>query len=138
MAGFEMDLAFLRRVRKTSIIFGAVAAVVVSTYWGLNMGAAWAAGIAWSLVNLHFIGSVIQNVVTPEPRKPMRILAAMVIKFPILYGAGFVLLWWDKLPAAGLAAGFSWPFFVLVMKALGRVYLRMDDRPTDDSTEAKA
>jgi hypothetical protein len=133
-----MDLDLLKRVRRTSILFGAPMAVVITTYWGLGVGGGWTAGVAWSLVNLYFLGSLIQKVVTAADRQPAAIAVAVFIKFPVLYAAGFILLWNGFLSVAGLVAGFTWPFFVLMMKGLGRYYLRLDDfrRHTADHTPA--
>lgn len=132
-----MDLAFLARVRKMSIITAVIAAVPVATYWGIGMGAAWLAGVAWSLLNLFFIGEVIKNVITAEERELIKILVAVVIKFPVLYAIGFLLLWWEQLPVLGLVAGFSWPFLVMILKAIGRAYLRMDDPQMDEGTNGE-
>ena len=134
----SMDLAFLARVRRTSLIVAAVAAIPVATYWGLWMGAAWLAGVVWSLVNLLFIGEVVKNVITAEDRNSLKILAAATIKFPVLYAIGFFLLWNGKLPAAGLVAGFSWPFAVMILKAIGRAYLRLDESTDSSRDELKS
>jgi hypothetical protein len=133
----SMDLAFLARVRKMAALLGAIAAVPVATYWGLWTAAAWIAGVAWSLVNLFFIGEVIRNVITAEERSTARILVAVSIKFPVLYGVGFLLLWLKQLPVGALVAGFSWPFVVMVLKAAGRVYLRLDDRGADEDSNGE-
>jgi hypothetical protein len=122
-----MDIEFLRRVRKTSIVTGFLLAVFISFYWGLDNGAGWVMGVAWSLLNLHFISSVITNVFTNEKRDVPMILVALFVKFPVLYAAGFLLLKSGRLTLLGLAAGFTWPFFVIVMKGLGRYYLKMDE-----------
>ena len=122
-----MDLDFLSRVRKTSIVIGIPLAVVISFYWGLSVGGGWAAGIAWSLVNLHFTGSLVKKVITAGDRNVPGIVITMFIKFPVLYGAGFLLLWNGYLSVIGLVAGFTWPFFVLTMKGLGRYYLKLDE-----------
>lgn len=132
-----MDLAFLARVRKMSIITGAIVTIPVATYWGLGMGAAWLAGVAWSLVNLYFVGEVIKHVITAEERQLTRILVAVVIKFPVLYAVGFLLLWLKQLPVLGLVAGFTWPFLVMILKAVGRAYLHMDDRRMDEGTNGE-
>jgi len=122
-----IDLDILKRVRKTSILIGAPLTIVITTYWGLSVGGGWAAGIAWSLVNLYFIGSLVQKVVTTEDRNVAAIVATVFIKFPVLYGVGFLLLWNGYLSAIGLVAGFTWPFFVLTMKGLGRYYMKLDE-----------
>ena len=115
-----MDFAFLRRVRKTSIIAGIPLAVVIAFYWGLENGAGFALGLTWSLLNLHFLASVITNVITSEKRDVVKIIVVLFVKFPVLYVAGFLLLRSGYLSAYGLVAGFTWPFFVVLMKGLGR------------------
>jgi hypothetical protein len=132
MGSTQMDLAFLARVRRMSIVVGAILAVPIATYWGLKTGGAWVAGLAWSLVNLFFIGEVIKSVITPDDRNLPRILVALLVKFPVLYGVGFLLLWVEWLPVLGLVAGFTWPFVVLVLKAVGRAYTGMDERSNDE------
>jgi hypothetical protein len=131
-----MDLDLLRRVRKTSIIIGVPLAVVISTYWGLDVGGGWAAGIAWSIVNLYFTGSLIKKVVTTDKRNTAGIVVTVFIKFPVLYAAGFLLLWNGYLSVAGLVAGFTWPFFVLMMKGLGRYYMKLDETRQTTGDEA--
>ncbi len=123
-----IDLDVLNRVRKTTIIIGIPLAIVITFYWGLPVGGGWAAGIAWSLINLYFIGSLVKKVVTTGKPNVSGAVIVMLIKFPVLYAAGLFLLWNGRLAVAGLVAGFSWPFFVLLMKALGRHYLKLDDK----------
>jgi hypothetical protein len=134
-----MDLDFLSRVRKTTIIIGIPLAIVISFYWGLSVGGGWVAGIVWSLVNLHFIGSLVKKVVTAGDRNVPGIVITMFIKFPVLYAAGFLLLWNGYLSVIGLVAGFTWPFFVLTMKGLGRYYLKLDEtRRNGDDTAVQS
>jgi len=130
-----MDLDLVNRVRKTSIVIGVPLAVVIATYWGLSVGGGWAAGIAWSLVNLHFIGSLVKKTITTGERNVPAIIVTTFIKFPVLYAAGFLLLWNGYLSIAGLVAGFTWPFIVLLMKGLGRHYLKLDE--TEPGTGGK-
>jgi hypothetical protein len=47
-----VDADLLSRVKKTSLVLGVVVGIPLTTYFGLMAGAAWVAGIAWSLVNL--------------------------------------------------------------------------------------
>ncbi len=134
-----MDLDFLSRVRKTTIIIGVPLAIVISFYWGLSVGGGWVAGIVWSLVNLHFIGSLVKKVITAGDRNVPGIVITMFIKFPVLYAAGFLMLWNGYLSVPGLVAGFTWPFFVLFMKGLGRYYLKLDEtRRNGDKTAVQS
>ena len=121
-----IDGDFLRRVRKSAIIFGLVFAAPLATKFGLAAAAGWIAGGAWSLANLAATSSVVRRVLTLEPRDRRAIAVSLAIKFPVLYAIGFALLALG-LPAMWLLAGFAWPLFVAVLKAAGRSYLRLDD-----------
>jgi hypothetical protein len=121
-----MNADFLRRVRKTSLILGAVTAVLVAFYFGVMPALAWSSGIVWSLANLAAIRSLVQNIITTETRDAASILLALAVKFPVLYATGIALIVVLKVPALWWMAGFTWPFFVMVMKSAGRVYLHLD------------
>jgi len=123
----SMDADLLRRVRKTSIVLGLVMAAPFAFYFGWLNAAAWTAGIGWSLVNLGVIRSIVARVLADGPRDKRAIAFAMAVKFPVLYGAVALMLAVLKLPVMWWMAGFSWPFFVAVMKSLGRIYLRLDE-----------
>jgi len=128
-----MDLDLLRRVRNASLLFGAVLAIPIAYYFGWKGGLSWVAGIAWSVVNLAFITSLVKNVLTLEERNILRIVLALVVKFPVLYIAGWLMLR-QGLSPLWIMAGFTWPFFVLVMKAGGRMYMKMDETEAPQST----
>jgi hypothetical protein len=123
----SMDADLLRRVRKTSLIVGLVMAIPVAFYIGWLQGTAFVAGMVWSLANLMAIHSIVSRVLTNEPRDKRAIVLAMGIKFPVLYAAGAAMLVLLKLPVMWWMAGFGWPFFVAVMKSVGRIYLRLDE-----------
>jgi len=123
-----IDGGLLRRVRKSSIVFGLVLAFPLATSFGWGAPAAWLAGIAWSLANLAATASLVRKVLTLEPRDKPSIVKSLLIKFPVLYAIGFALLV-SGLPAQWTLAGFAWPLLVAVLKAAGRSYLRLDDTP---------
>ncbi len=123
----SMDADLLRRVRRTSIVLGLVMAVPLAFYVGWLQATAWIAGWGWSLVNLAVTGSIVARVLTDGPRDRRALALAMAIKFPVLYGAVAVMLAVFELPVMWWMAGFSWPFFVAVMKSLGRIYLHLDE-----------
>jgi hypothetical protein len=121
-----IDGGFPRRVRKSAIVFGLVLAAPIATAFGWGAGGAWIAGGAWSLANLAAIARVVRNVVTLERRDRVAIAKSLAIKFPVLYAVGFGILATD-LPTPWALAGFAWPLWVAVLKALGRSWLRLDD-----------
>lgn len=121
-----MDLDLLRRARRSAIVYGGVLAIPLSFYFGWLNGLSWVAGITWSLVNLAFITSLVKNVITLEKRSILRIVLALAVKFPVLYVAGWLMLR-QGLSPLWMMAGFTWPFCVLVLKAGGRIYMKMDE-----------
>lgn len=123
----SMDADLLRRVRRTSILLGLVMAVPLAFYIGWMQSTAWIAGIAWSLANLAIIRSIVARVLMDGPRDKRALALSIAVKFPVLYGALAVMLAVLGLPVMWWMAGFSWPFFVAVMKSLGRMYLRLDE-----------
>jgi hypothetical protein len=122
-----MDADLLRRVRRTSILLGLVMAIPFAFYIGWLEATAWIAGWAWSLANLAVIRSIVARVLADGPRDKRALGLAMAIKFPVLYGSVALMLAVLGLPVMWWMAGFSWPFFVAVMKSLGRFYLRLDE-----------
>jgi len=123
------DPGFLRRVRKTSIVLGAAIAAPIATYQGLMPAAGWLLGVGWSVVNLAATESIVRLVLTLEPRSKARIGRRLTVKFGLLYGVAVVLLAVLHVPALWWAAGFTWPLFVAIMKAIGRTYLGLDAMP---------
>ena len=123
----SMDADLLRRVRRTSVVLGLIMAAPVSFYIGWLPGVAWIAGITWSLFNLAAIQSIVARVLADGPRDKRAIAMALAVKFPVLYAAVAVMLGILKLPVMWWMAGFGWPFFVAVMKSLGRMFLRLDE-----------
>jgi hypothetical protein len=110
-----------------SVILGAVAAILIAFYYGGMPALGWAAGIAWSLLNLAAVTSLVRGVITTEARDIAAIVVTLAIKFPVLYAIAVALLVVVKLPALWWVAGFTWPFFVLLLKSAGRLYLRLDE-----------
>jgi hypothetical protein len=123
----SMDADLLRRVRKTATVAGLAMAIPIAFYIGWLQGIAFVAGTAWSLANLAAIHSIVSRVLTNEPRDKWAIMVLTGIKFPVLYAAGAAMLVLLKLPVMWWMAGFGWPFFVAVMKSVGRIYLRLDE-----------
>lgn len=121
-----MGLEFLHRVRKTAIAAGAVVSLAVWAYRGPWSAAAFAAGCAWSLVNLHVIRLLVVLVTGDERKRKLRAAAVLLLKIPVLYGIGYALLSAARLDAAWLLAGFGWPLLVAVLKAAGRLALGLD------------
>jgi hypothetical protein len=125
-----VGLEFLQRVRRTSIITGLVIFAVITTYFDFPAGAAWSLGCAWSLVNLLFIGLFVKTLTAQNSR--MRMVLIALVKVPVLYLIGFLLINTAYFPLPLLLAGFMWPLLVITLKGLGRLLLRLDSREALD------
>ena len=132
-----MDLDFLRRVRTTSIITALVLFPFAAVYLGVSWGAGWLLGCAWSLINLAAIGFFVRELTTPDKRRRTHLIVIFMVKLPVLYGLGFVLLYIGWLPVTSLLAGFIWPLVVITLKMVGRMLLGLDKRkaPIESGSE---
>jgi hypothetical protein len=106
---------------------GFVLSCAIAVYWDVAAGAGWFLGLSWSLVNLHLIGLIVEAMLSKGPIRRLRTVAVLVLKVPVLYAIGFVLLSTGWFSVASLLAGFIWPLAVILLKALGRIALRMDE-----------
>ncbi len=122
-----MGLEFLDRVRRTSIFLGSIAALFAAAYMDALTAGAWILGFAWSLVNIYFIAGLVKKLLSRRHENLFKAFLLLAAKFPVLYMAGFILLKTEVFPIPALLAGFFWPFFVIIMKALGRTALKLDD-----------
>jgi len=122
-----VGLDFPRRVRETSLVVGFVLALAIAAVWGIASGAGWFLGLSWSLINLYLIGLTVEAMLSRGPSQKLRTVAIIVLKVPVLYAVGYVLLWCGWFSVESLLAGFMWPLAVIVLKVLGRVLLRMDE-----------
>lgn len=118
-----MGLEFLARVQRTSLVVGLLAALSAVAYGSNTTGIALAAGLVWSLVNLSLLRSLTGGLVAARLGRPgaMRRFALGGGGTALLFAAGAWLL--VSLPQLPLAAGFSIPFAVMVLKAASRMIL---------------
>jgi hypothetical protein len=116
-----MGPEFINRVIKTSLVVSALGFLFVTVYYNFKFGAGILVGTIWGCVNLYFLTSLITEIFSPgkEVRKGKVLLIALV-KFPLLYLVGYVLLIIKFFPPISLVLGFTLLFLVMFLKALGR------------------
>jgi hypothetical protein len=116
-----MGLDFINRVIKTTLLFSAIVFIFGSFYfdWLYSLGVF--VGALWGCANLWFIRQVVINYITPDERDTKKLALAAVIKFPVLYGLAFLILYLGWFPVTSFVIGFSLILFVIVMKALGKL-----------------
>ncbi len=123
-----MDLHFVDRVIKSTLLLAAFLFPFLILYAGMSFALSVLFGALWGCLNLLAIRIIVVSLLTPHRRNRILALAVLFVKLPVLYGAGYLLLTWDYLSAAGLVWGFSGILIVIVFKALARAYLGLDDK----------
>ncbi len=84
-----------------------------------------AAGAAWAIANFFFLRFLVVRWIRPDDEKRTRpkgleLALGLLVKFPLLYGAGYWFLQADWCRVEALCAGFILPFVVVFVDALGR------------------
>ena len=119
---------FIKRVAVLSAVLSAVAFLFLSVYYQFPFALAFLLGGLWSSLNLLALTFMVQQLLRTGPIDWTTALASIFIKLPLLYGAGFFLVTWDFLPKLGLVTGFSIVFAVIILKGLGRMLLKLDEK----------
>ena len=132
-----MGPEFIHRVIKTSLVVTALGFLFVTVYYNFRFGAGILVGTIWGCANLYFLTNLITEIFSPgkEVRKGKVLLIALV-KFPLLYLIGYVLLIIKFFPPISLVLGFTLIFLVMFLKALGRWVLSLETskKPETKST----
>ena len=119
----NMGLEFLRRVRTSSLVAGAVLALMLARYLAPAHGLAAALGVLWSLTNLALIERLVVALTGSDRGQPPAVRRAGVTVAGMLglFLAGALLL--ASLPPQSLLWGFLVPFAVMVLKAASLILL---------------
>jgi len=131
-----VDLRFVDRVIKSTLILAAFLFPFFALYIGMNFALAVFLGAFWGCLNLLAIRIIVVSLLTPHQKSLTLGLIILFIKLPVLYGIGYLLITWNYLPISGLLWGFSGILIVTVLKALGRMYLGLDNKVKTNETKA--
>ena len=124
-----MNLDFINRVIKTSLVLALLTFPFAAVYVSLSFGISIAFGCIWACANLFLIKFLITGILGDGPKRKYLIAAIVFIKFPLLYFLGFLLVKWSYLSVYGLLWGFSLILIVTVLKVVSRIVLKLDNKP---------
>ncbi len=130
-----MSLEFLNRIWKTTLVVGMVVFAFTAVYFDVTFAWGLLVGCVWGVANFVALGAVLTAFVTPGNINRRRALILAAIKFPVIYGIGYLILRSEKFEPTSLLVGFSLLFLVTLLKALGRSYLKLDDRRDKTTVE---
>ncbi len=127
-----MDLRFIDRVIKTTLILAAVLFPFFALYIRMNFALSVLFGAVWGSLNLWAIKMIVTSLMPGPTRNVLIGLIILLFKLPVLYFAGYLLVTWKYLSIGGLLWGFSGILIVAFLKVLGRLYLGLDNpRPIE-------
>lgn len=131
----RFDLDFIDRTLKTTGIVLLIAFFFGTYYYGLYNALAFLSGGVWGIVNLMLLKKLVRSAIRPEGIDTVAVIMIMLVKFPLLYAAGYFLLKVTMFTPVALVVGFSSVLGVLVLKALGRVFLGLDTNGNNKPVE---
>ncbi len=114
-----MSSEFVARVIRVTLVVALTVALFTATYMSPLTGLGLLVGALWSCVNLFVTGHVVRSVIGSEKPSKRRVVKLSLVKFPVLYGSGFLLLRSGVFSPQSLVAGFSLVLLVILMKAVG-------------------
>jgi len=124
-----MNLDFINRIIKTSLILAAIAFPFLAIYLRISFAVAYILGCIWACLNLLAIRFLIAQVVTPNPKNKVLIILFIFVKFPLIYFLGYLFIVWNYPPIYGLLWGFSSILIVTILKVVSRAILQKDSKP---------
>jgi hypothetical protein len=133
-----MGLEFIHRVIKTSLVLSALGFLFITVYYHFRFGGGILVGAIWGCLNLLFLTNLISEIFSPGKKVIKgKVIRIALVKFPLLYAAGYVLLAIKYFPAESLLLGFTLIFLVMFLKALGRWVLSLNpsERPKAQCVE---
>ncbi|HEX7401168.1 MAG TPA: ATP synthase subunit I [candidate division Zixibacteria bacterium] len=133
-----MGIEFIHRVIKTSLVLAVLILLFVTVYYDFKFAAGILAGCVWGCLNLYFMTQLITEIFAPGKEvKKRKVVLISVVKFPLLYAAGYLLLKTSYFPPLSLICGFTLIFLVIFLKALGRWILSMNKEKDERSVSGK-
>ena len=75
-------------------------------------------GALWGLVNVYFIKELLYELLIANPKNFIKITLTMAFKFPILYGIGFLVLYYQDEFALPMLIGFTISLAMITQKWL--------------------
>ncbi|MCC6543307.1 MAG: hypothetical protein IT392_02250 [Nitrospirae bacterium] len=120
-----MERNFLKRSIRASVIVTVILFPFTLYYFGIHTGWGFVAGSAWNIVNVYLLSQVVINLITPHPSNKKLGAVAGILKFPVLYGIGYVILSYTNPSVYGIMAGFTLILGIILLKAIGIYYLNI-------------
>ena len=117
-----MDGDFIKRSLRVSIIITIIVIPLISVYFSGSITLGFMAGSAWNIINLFLLTKLLNMFIMPHEFSKKWGIAAGIIKFPVLYGIGYIIIRYTNISRYGIMCGISVVLIVMMLKALGLYY----------------
>jgi hypothetical protein len=111
----------LKKALKINILVALAGALVLVLAKKLPWAGGFLIGAVWSTVNFLFLANILKIAILKKDRK--KLAALLLMKFPVLYLAGFLVLSMGIFPPLSLLAGLS-----LILVVMGLIKLWPNQR----------
>ena len=116
-----MGLEFIDRTLRTAGLVLLIFLPFGLYYFGVYPALAIFTGGVWGMLNLLFLARLARTVIRPDGPDVLQAVLYGVVKFPLLYAAGYFLLTVSQFNPLHLVIGFTGLLGIIVLKAAGRV-----------------
>lgn len=127
-----MGIEFITRTLKTVGALSLLILIFGTSYYGFYPSLSVFTGMIWGMVNLYFLSLLVRSTLKPDGVEMKTALVLLLIKFPLLYITGYLMVTSDFFKPILLLVGFTMVLVVMVLKAVGRTILNLDSGSTED------
>ncbi len=111
-------MTLINRVIATTTLLAFLLSPLLLYFYGFEAVLGFTAGASWALLNFYLIKLLVKKYLAVQSRDYISLAGWMIIKFPVLYGLGFLLLKIEYWPVLAVIAGLSLAFLVMLGVAL--------------------
>ena len=115
-----MGLELIKRTYRITLILAILVFLYSWGYYSLSSAVGILTGTVWGCLNLFFITSLVTEFIKVDERDYIKIWIMLLVKFPMLYGLGFLALKINYLKPLTFLLGFTLVLAVIVLKVLGK------------------
>ena len=133
-----LSFDFIQRTLRTTGVVLIVVLIFGSLYFGFYDALAVVSAGIWSMINLIFLSALVRAVVRPGGVDKLTAFGLAVIKFPLLYAAGYFLFTVELFRPVPLIIGLSLVLAVMVLKAVARALFGVDVMNQEGSSRGMA
>ena len=131
----RFDLDFIDRTLRTAGLVMLLCLVFGMYYYGFWNALSFFTGGIWGIVNLLLLKRFVKEAFNPDGIDTVAVILIALVKFPLLYISGYFLMTVEMFDIKLLVYGFSAVLGVMLLKALGRLFLGLDSRENNNTVQ---